>query len=73
MARNEININIGNLYVSVVTEHDYPDVIDDMANKARQLVKDILKDMRENGVDIEDIIDEFSNAGFEEDDEGEEV
>lgn len=71
MARNEIHINIGQLFVSVVTEHNYPDVIDDMSHKARELTKNVLADMREVGVDLDDIVESLSSQDFE-DDEGEE-
>lgn len=68
MARNEININVGQLFISVVTEHDYPDVIDDMANKARKLTKEVLTDMREVGVDMEDLVESL-DSDYEDDEE----
>ena len=73
MARNEVHINVGQLFVSVVTEHNYPDVIDDMAGRARNLTKEILSDMREVGIDIEDIVEGLSPLDFDEDDEEEEA
>lgn len=68
MAKNEVNINIGEVFISVTTEHDYPDVIADLIARARELTRNVLVDMKELGVSIEDIVESI-NAGYDDEDE----
>lgn len=69
MAKNEVNINIGDIFISVTTEHDYPDVIADLIARARELTRHVLGDMKELGVDIEDIVESISAGSDYDDDE----
>jgi hypothetical protein len=58
--KNEVNINVGEIYISIATEHDYPDVISDLIARARELTRNVLGDMKTLGVDLEDIVENIS-------------
>lgn len=70
MAKNEVNVNLGELFVSITTDHDYPDVIDDMIRRTRELCRGIIEDIKINGVDIDDLFANLHPSQFDgEDDE----
>lgn len=73
MAKNEVNVNIGELFISITTDHSYPDVIDDMIKRTRELARGIIEDIKLNGVDIDDLFASLHTSDFDgEDDDSEE-
>lgn len=72
MAKNEVNVNIGELFISINTDHNYPDVIDDMIKRARELAKGIIEDIKINGIDIDDLFANLHPSQFEDIDDDEE-
>lgn len=73
MAKNEVNVNIGELFISITTEHSYPDVIDDMIKRTRELARGIIEDIKLNGVDIDNLFESLHVGDFDgEDDDTEE-
>lgn len=68
--KNEVNINVGEIYISVATEHDYPDVISDLIARARELTRNVLGDMKSLGVDLEDIVENMSYGSDYDGDDG---
>lgn len=73
MTLNAVHINIGELMVSIETEQNYPDVVDDMTGRARKLLKGVLEDMKTVGVDFEDLIEGIRTADYDDEDEEEEA
>lgn len=71
--RNEVSMNLGELFITIVTSHDYPDVIDDMTKRARELAKGVLEDAKLVGVDIHDIFEGVSPQDFDDEDEEEDA
>jgi hypothetical protein len=71
MPKNEVNVNIGEVYVSITTDHDYPDVIDDLIRRTRELCKGIIEDIKINGADIDDIFASLHPSQFEDADDDE--
>jgi len=69
MAKNEVNVNIGELFISITTDHSYPDVIDDMIKRTRELARGIIEDIKLNGVDIDDLFASLHPSQFESDDD----
>ena len=72
MTLNAVHINIGELMVSIETDHNYPDAIDDMTGRARKLLKGVLEDMKTVGVDFEDLIEGVRDSSYDDEDEDEE-
>lgn len=72
MAKNEVNVNIGELFISIATDHSYPDVIDDMIKRTRELARGIIEDIKLNGVDIDDLFASLHTSDFEDDEDTEE-
>lgn len=72
MAKNEVNVNIGEIYISIATDNNYPDVIDDMINRARNLCRGIIEDIKINGADIDDIFASLHPSQFEDEDDEDE-
>jgi len=71
MAKNEVNVNIGELFISITTDHNYPDVIDDMIKRTRELARGIIEDVKINGVDIDDLFANLHASEFDGDDDEE--
>lgn len=69
MARNEISVNLGELFVTFVTENEYPDIFDDMTNRVRKLTLDIISDLRENGFDLDNLFETPDSDEDEDEDE----
>lgn len=72
MAKNEVNVNIGELFISITTDNNYPDVIDDMIRRTRELARGIIEDIKLNGVDIDDLFASLHTSDFEDDEDTEE-
>ena len=72
MAKNEVNVNIGELFVSITTDHDYQDVIDDLIRRTRELCRGIIEDIKINGVDIDDLFASLHTSDFDDDEDSEE-
>jgi hypothetical protein len=50
-----IEIRCGGLVVQIGTETEYPDLVDDLANRALTVFKDTMAHAKENGVDVSDM------------------
>ena len=50
----QIEIRCGGLVVQLGTEIEYPDLIDDLSNRALNAFKDSMAHAKENGIDIAD-------------------
>ena len=50
-----ISIRCGGLSVEMGTETEYPDLVDDLANRALTLFKETMVDAKNNGVDVSDM------------------
>ena len=72
MAKNEVNVNIGELFISITTDHNYPDVIDDMIKRTRELARGIIEDIKINGVDIDDLFASLHTSDFDDGEDTEE-
>lgn len=57
MARNTISVNIGELWLTIETEHDYPDVIDDMVSRMRKMVLGVVTDLRDAGLELDNLFE----------------
>jgi len=49
---SQIAIRCGGLTVELGTETEYPDMIDDLTNRALSVFKEVIVSAKENGVDI---------------------
>lgn len=52
----DINITLGGLSIWIADESQYPDHLDDLASRAKNLFNDAIKIAEENGHDIMEIM-----------------
>jgi len=64
-----IELRCGGLVVQIGTETEYPDLVDDLANRAIMVYKEAMAHAKENGIDISDMRLITTDYGDEEDDE----
>jgi hypothetical protein len=64
-----IEIRCGGLVVQFGTETEYPDLVDDLANRALNVFKDTMAHAKENGIDVSDMRLITSDYGDDEEEE----
>lgn len=64
-----IEIRCGGLVVQFGTETEYPDMVDDLANRALNVFKDSMAHAKENGIDVSDMRLITSDYGDDEEEE----
>ena len=52
---SQVAIRVGGLTVEIGTETQYPDMIDDLSNRALFAFKEAMNNCKENGIDISDM------------------
>lgn len=50
-----IEIRCGGLVVQIGTETEYPDLVDDLANRALSIFKETMANAKENNIDVSDM------------------
>lgn len=50
-----IEIRCGGLVVQIGTETEYPDLVDDLANRALSIFKETMANAKENDIDVSDM------------------
>lgn len=65
----QIEIRCGGLLVQLGTETEYPDLVDDLANRALTMFKETMATAKENGIDVSDMRLITTDYGDEEDEE----
>lgn len=64
-----IELRCGGLVVQIGTETEYPDLVDDLANRAIMVYKEAMAHAKENGIDVSDMRLITTDYGDEEDDD----
>jgi len=64
-----IEIRCGGLVVQLGTETEYPDLVDDLANRAVNVFKETMAHAKENGIDVSDMRLITSDYGDDEEEE----
>ena len=64
-----IELRCGGLVVQIGTEIEYPDLVDDLANRAITVYKEAMAHAKENGIDVSDMRLITTDYGDEEDDD----
>jgi hypothetical protein len=64
-----IEIRCGGLVVQLGTETEYPDLVDDLANRAVSVFKETMAHAKENGIDVSDMRLITSDYGDDEEEE----
>jgi len=64
-----IEIRCGGLVVQFGTETEYPDLVDDLANRALNVFKETMAHAKENGIDVSDMRLITSDYGDDEEEE----
>lgn len=64
-----MEIRCGGLIVQIGTETEYPDLVDDLANRVIAVYKEAMAHAKENGIDVSDMRLITSDYGDEEEEE----
>lgn len=64
-----MEIRCGGLIVQIGTETEYPDLIDDLANRVITVYKEAMAHAKENGIDVSDMRLITSDFGDEEEED----
>lgn len=64
-----IEIRCGGLVVQIGTETEYPDLVDDLANRAVSMFKETMNHAKENDIDVSDMRLITSDYGDDDEDD----
>ena len=64
-----MEIRCGGLIVQIGTETEYPDLVDDLANRISAVYKEAMAHAKENGIDVSDMRLITSDYGDEDEEE----